>query len=153
MQSGRWRVAGRGGLGDVRRRRGGQWRGAARRPALLRCGSQGQARAPRRARGHDARRGGAEVGSASGGRKWGGGGGRALGVELCSASCCACKEMREGEGKIKEKEKRRKRKKGKEKQGKRKGGGASAEFAATVASAGSSTRHGTWVEEKRKDGG
>jgi hypothetical protein len=83
----------------------------------------------------------------------GGGGGRALGVELYSVSCCVCGKMREGEGKRKKREKEKKEK-GKRKIGKKeRRGGASAEFAATVASAELSTRHGTWVEEKRKDGG
>jgi hypothetical protein len=58
--------------------------------------------------------------------------------------------MREGAGK----KKRRKGEKGKrETGGKGREGGASVEFAATVVSAGLSTRHGTWVEEQRKDGG
>jgi hypothetical protein len=98
---------------------GGQWRGAARRPALLCCGSQGQARARRRARGHDVRRGGAELGSASGGRKWGGSwwpGAR--------RRAARAREMREGEGKIKEKREKEKKEKGEKKnRGKRKGGG------------------------------
>jgi hypothetical protein len=77
-------------------------------------------------------------------RQWGGGGGRALGVELCSALCCAC---RGSEGR----RRKRKREKVKGKRGtgeKGKEGGASAEFAATVASAGLSTWHGAWVEER-----
>jgi hypothetical protein len=63
----------------------------------------------------------------------GGGGGRALGVELCSASCCACRGTREGAGK--EKEKGEKEEGGKEEQGRKEGRGraASAGFAATVA--------------------
>jgi hypothetical protein len=60
------------------------------------------------------------------------------------------REVREGEGR----RKREKGKRGKEKQGEKEGrGGASVEFAATVASVGLSMRHGTWVEEQRKDGG
>jgi hypothetical protein len=50
--------------------------------------------------------------------------------------------VREGEGK----RKREKGKRGKEEQGKKEGG-ASVEFAATIASARLSTRHGAWVEE------
>jgi hypothetical protein len=53
----------------------------------------------------------------------GGGGGRAPGVELCSASCCACRGTREGAGKRKrEREKRRRGKRGTGEKGRKRGG-------------------------------
>jgi hypothetical protein len=89
------------------------------------------------------------------------------GVELCSVPCCVC---RGGERSRKQEQRKEKGERG---IGKRKkeegasakfaatvasvrrdarGGAASAGFAATVASAGLSTRHGVRVEEERKDG-
>ena len=155
-RSGR-RVARRGAPRGGAAQGGGHWRGAARRPALLRRGSPGPARAPKQARGYggaDGRDGAAQVEAASGG---GVGAGRsALSSARRPGVLCVGEEGRrrkkeEGGGKKKKrKRKRKRRRKGERERGKERERDAAGFAAAVDARArrlqSEATR--TWNEEK-----